>query len=337
MDRIEWIDRCKAIGIFFVILGHIMVDNKYIYGFHMPLFFFLSGIVFNERKYNFKSFLKSRVNSLLIPFVFFYLVTWLYWLFVERSFRPINLHWWQPLLGLIYASPEWRGLMAHNGILWFLPCLFVVELLAFGIFFITKNILYRWVAAIFCVMLGLSIDYPLPWCINMAMVCLQFFFIGSLAHTKLNSLSLSKSNIASLAIVSCFFYIICQYLSGNSVNIAYSEYGNWAIFEISAYLGIITITFLSMLFPSNKKNMYIKGGPIIQFIGRNTLLIFAIHQPILRILRFAIGKVCPSFPYDKSWWAAFLLAVIVIICIFPLIPVYNNFREKYLKRIYMHT
>ena len=62
-NRIVWIDRCKCIAIYFVVYGHLCLDNKYVYAFHMPLFFLLSGFVLNEKKYEFKDFLKSRING----------------------------------------------------------------------------------------------------------------------------------------------------------------------------------------------------------------------------------------------------------------------------------
>lgn len=48
-DRIEWIDVAKGIGIILVIMGHTFQLDLVspIYAFHMPLFFFLSGLLFN--------------------------------------------------------------------------------------------------------------------------------------------------------------------------------------------------------------------------------------------------------------------------------------------------
>ncbi|MEY8214537.1 MAG: acyltransferase family protein, partial [Colwellia sp.] len=59
-ERFEWVDYAKAIGIFLVVYGHVsrglvsaglMADStlyqyadSVIYSFHMPLFFFLSGL-----------------------------------------------------------------------------------------------------------------------------------------------------------------------------------------------------------------------------------------------------------------------------------------------------
>ena len=48
-QRIEWIDIAKGIGIIAVLIGHtnsgILRDE--IYSFHIPLFIFLSGMLFN--------------------------------------------------------------------------------------------------------------------------------------------------------------------------------------------------------------------------------------------------------------------------------------------------
>lgn len=54
--RIEWVDILKGIAIICVFIGHTTNDNygnisgllhMWIYSFHMPLFFFLSGYVFS--------------------------------------------------------------------------------------------------------------------------------------------------------------------------------------------------------------------------------------------------------------------------------------------------
>ena len=48
-ERKKYIDILKGIGIFYVILGHVTHTSflfRYIYSFHMPLFFFISGMLF---------------------------------------------------------------------------------------------------------------------------------------------------------------------------------------------------------------------------------------------------------------------------------------------------
>ena len=69
-NRIKWIDTAKGLGLLCVILGHLGVPylSTWIYTFHMPLFFFLSGIVFSGRKYRFGEYLKRKMKSLVLPY-----------------------------------------------------------------------------------------------------------------------------------------------------------------------------------------------------------------------------------------------------------------------------
>ena len=57
-DRIHYLDIAKGIAMILVILGHtkkLIPTNVvwWLYTFHMPLFFMLSGMVLNIDKYNF--------------------------------------------------------------------------------------------------------------------------------------------------------------------------------------------------------------------------------------------------------------------------------------------
>lgn len=82
-----WVDYAKAIGIILVVYGHVargvfnaglindrglfkLVDSV-IYSFHMPLFFFLSGIFFlaSLAKRDSTSFLLGKVDTILYPYV----------------------------------------------------------------------------------------------------------------------------------------------------------------------------------------------------------------------------------------------------------------------------
>lgn len=76
MKRNAVIDICKGVGILLVIIGHAQTPlSRVIYGFHMALFFFLSGYCFsNKYVKTWKTillFLKNRFIRLLIPFFLF--------------------------------------------------------------------------------------------------------------------------------------------------------------------------------------------------------------------------------------------------------------------------
>jgi fucose 4-O-acetylase-like acetyltransferase len=84
--RITWVDSAKGVGIFLVVLGHtlrglqsssILPENasfrfvdSWIYSFHMPLFFLLSGL-FAERRVDRSPgfFLKEKLETLAYPYL----------------------------------------------------------------------------------------------------------------------------------------------------------------------------------------------------------------------------------------------------------------------------
>jgi fucose 4-O-acetylase-like acetyltransferase len=51
-NRFDYIDIAKAIGMLTIMWGHIATGNSvsFVYAFHIPLFFFLSGMVFVDNK-----------------------------------------------------------------------------------------------------------------------------------------------------------------------------------------------------------------------------------------------------------------------------------------------
>jgi len=76
--RIGWVDIARALGIFAIVLGHTVEDGatmRYLYSFHIPLFFFLSGAAFRVRDASFGAFVKKRAFSLLLPYGIFALVS----------------------------------------------------------------------------------------------------------------------------------------------------------------------------------------------------------------------------------------------------------------------
>src|SRR3954470_17622498 len=70
--RLEWVDVAKGVGIVLVILGHVpplegQEVHRVIYWFHMPLFFFLGGVVL-RRTVPTKDMIARRARQLAIPY-----------------------------------------------------------------------------------------------------------------------------------------------------------------------------------------------------------------------------------------------------------------------------
>lgn len=91
MKRNRYIDTVKAVGIFLVILGHHQtIFTQYIYSFHMPLFFFLSGI-FHKNYNSYRNFFEKKIKLLIIPYFFFAITLFLFWLVIARHFGEAKM------------------------------------------------------------------------------------------------------------------------------------------------------------------------------------------------------------------------------------------------------
>lgn len=127
--RLVFIDVAKGVAILLVVIGHIVQHNlvgdsahsifNFIYGFHMPLFFFLSGYVASLSRDNLcsssaLSFIKKKSISLLLPFLIWGVV-------VSSLFTP-NL-----TIELFWDSTKNLLIRPDNG-LWFLLTLFFIQL-----------------------------------------------------------------------------------------------------------------------------------------------------------------------------------------------------------------
>ena len=74
VQRVGYLDIAKGIGIILVVMGHndfALISpfaHKFIYSFHMPMFFFMSGMFFKP-DLPFWTFLQKRFHRVLKPFL----------------------------------------------------------------------------------------------------------------------------------------------------------------------------------------------------------------------------------------------------------------------------
>lgn len=122
--RLAELDILKGIGIFLVLLGHLPISsNMYtiIYSFHMPLFFFCSGVFFRKMEVN-ESLIKD-VKSLLIPYAFFATIL-IITLFLISLLHTNSM---SMALSQIKISPLDRQCYPLYHTIWFFICIFFVK------------------------------------------------------------------------------------------------------------------------------------------------------------------------------------------------------------------
>lgn len=277
-NRLEWIDTAKGLGIILVILGHSLTlsphINNYIYSFHMPFFFFISGYLFSGQKYaELKQFASKKVRSLLIPYIVFAVISYIYWIFFQTQMgndikHPDIFHLF---IGIFYSNPNGHY-MSFNVALWFLTCLFCTEIIFFIIAKKYKELKKLLVLLVVFSVVGyicsLNSFIKLPWSLDVAFSAVVFYGAGYFykvfnVHDLLQKSTYNK--FVLLLIIPASF--ILSQLNSN-VDMASNRLNNYFLFYIVACLGIFCWL--------NVAN-YLKKSQILNWIGQNSLIIFALQ------------------------------------------------------------
>lgn len=280
-NRIPWIDTAKGIGLLCVIAGHLSIPylDTWVYFFHMPLFFFLSGLVFSGGKYDFPTFLKKRLKSLVVPYFTLGGGIFLFFCVVYAV---------QGQPGSAYLDMLRQFLVQeHHWTVWFLACLFLTELLYHGIhrLFGKKPLVSTAVSGIVCAF-GL-VRYrlgwgSLPWNLDVALVA-QFFFHAGFRFkgivpklTRFDSLRiLPKLAAVGLMLgLNLVLGFLCIRFSGASMDMSVGWYGNVLLIFPAAFCGIAGVVLFARMIDWKWLN----------WLGRNTMVIFGWHSRIIIVL-----------------------------------------------------
>ncbi|MBO7636936.1 MAG: acyltransferase family protein [Paludibacteraceae bacterium] len=304
--RIDYIDIAKGLGMLAIIWGHIMLYGwscKMVYGFHIPVFFMLSGMCFNQKKYdNVGELIVRRVKTLLVPYVIFSTVTWLvYVVGVWVLHYDTMTNCWYYMLQTVLAQGS-DGYLRHNVALWFVTCLFVVDVLYY---FISKfSDIVILVVSVLCAVVGvlLSKHYynitTLPWSFDTALVAIPLFAFGNLMVKRLSHETIMKmvnNNIFSSVLVTAFFTVV--FLIGvqhyDYISMGHNNLGHHAWkFYLNAFSGSISVILISLLLSSLLNKDWTRSPILyIRWLGVNSFYVMATHLPILSILLMIVAKI----------------------------------------------
>ena len=308
-QRLHYIDIIKGIGIFLVVLGHVYRGNiiqNWIYSFHMPLFFIISGWLFGYKNIEPKDFLeitKKKVMTLMLPYIEFYLLSFLYWCMVERYFREFD-----------------------QGPLWFLPVLLIIELLGLVLIPIIarKNIrnIAMVIIAIFFVAFSIHISKDNIYYIWAMRIIAGFFwyycgwYFNDLFRKKVESMIEVKSLIlCTILLASLSFYLGC--LNGR-VDVFLAQFNNLALYIICGFLGTAVCYGVALIL---KKNM------LLEFLGKYSLLVMCTHEPIKRAV-IKIISVLTKTNTDiirNGYFSGILITVLVVLAEIVFIGIWRYF------------
>lgn len=265
LNRYYWLDIAKSIGIFLIVLSHLpnsQFTADFLWTFHVPLFFFISGFLFKPAENN--EFLQKLGLRLVLPYIYIYLANVLLVVLISQNFN-IN-HIISMIIGMFWGTHAYPDFV--NAALWFLPGLILVEL---GYFFlIRKSSLYYLPLLLVSVFLYQKGYLNLFFSVDLALLGLNYYIAGALVR-NFKLIETIKSNTL-LVIVLFLLSLLATIGYANMGNVWYGG-KNYIISLSGAAFGILMVVSLSILLETWSKPL-----PLITFISKNTLFIFCFHK-----------------------------------------------------------
>lgn len=288
-SRSSWVDYAKCIGVILVVYGHcvrgiikagLVEDDSIfvyldsiIYSFHMPLFFFLSGLFFEGslKRNGSKKFMLSKVDTLVYPYFL--------WSIFQGGVE-------------IYLSALTNGNKTIDNLLgiwvepiaqfWFLYCLFF----SFLFLWAARSISFgRGFLLIVSAILYLSIEnYSAPSVIEYFSYHFVFFVLGVVCYKQALSL---KTSFSKLLIVVTLFMVL--QVGAHNLGFIYTDKG-WGSAVLAA-IGILMTVLVS-------KELAKANIEVIGVLGKASMCIYLMHILATSGVRIILHK---SFGVDAVW------------------------------------
>lgn len=325
-ERSEYIDIAKGLGMFLVIWGHIKhggITPSFVYSFHMPLFFFISGMLFNcSGNKSFLPFIKKRARRLLVPYICYSIVTWLLWVGYNTFAHKDIANIFNPLLQTFIAQGS-TGYLVHNTPLWFITCLFMVEVMFFFIIKLGHRgaIALSFVTAMTSMFLVGKIAWfsELPWNIEVALVAVFFYACGSMVreNLSLNALYQMVSSHKGISLITVLtlggaIILLSGIYDGADMGADYFTQ-NHLIFLIMGTMGSIMTVVLAALICCLTRNRFTKTvRRFIDWFGQQSMDVLSIHVPIKGIIVVFLAKAF-SIPLQDSYFFGWKESVMAFI------------------------
>ncbi len=288
--RLAWLDNARGIGIILVVYAHQLraqaargllpaswdgpFQDALIYAFHMPLFFFISGIVSVRaiRGRSFPANLREKLIAIAYPYFLWSIVSWCLSVAAASYVRtPLDV---ENLLSIVY-----RPILQF----WFLYVLFFCQVVAaaFGRVFAVNVVL-----ALAMMIIPVPFEYPT---VKEFVMSFPFFVIGMLMSRILLSPVTAKNNRIPRA------EILSRYVGGLAALVAlvwltYSAPSGFAYVSLlRAWLGITLIVVLARLIGTRM--------PWLTALGKMSMAIFVLHTIVAALLRsmFTVAGIVDPF------------------------------------------
>lgn len=314
-ERIEWIDTLKFLGILFITIGHLGDGSgllyRFVYLFHVPLFFFLSG-VFHRRKNKMKTLIQKKFTTLLVPYFLLSVISCIIFYF---RFPGSEKSYTEAIKAIFFGI---RNTTFYAEGLWFFPCLFLISIIFEIILLISKRKSLVTLLISFSMFYLISIvpnktpaaDPQFIFNIDSAVYYIIYYCAGYYSSRILINIEKINSNLIYLVTTFCLLLVAIYY--SNGVAFIYNKLQGNKFANSTATLLISASIILSMIFFS----ITLSKIKITSFIGRQTLVICGTENISKGIILSVITMLGINFRISTPLMSiCFALAVIGLSCV----------------------
>lgn len=302
--RLYYLDNARGLALLGVIIGHIFqYDNiliTWIYSFHIPLFFIISGSLLYYKdtvNKNFLDLIISRIKSILLPYIIFCFVNIIFNLILTPSLE--TLKW------TILQTTTFFGI----GATWFLPALFISEIILILInkYINNKFVKFILIIILFVIPFIFKSSHIILTVLFRSLISLGYISIGYYIFRYINKLDISWSKIICIFIASVGLSKI-----NGSVDLYSLNYNNPILYLICGVIGSILILFTL----KKLSNFNIK---YLTYLGLNSIVIMATHQNVIKICQIILNNNL------KDFWGGIILLITIFILEIPLVYIVNAY------------
>jgi len=315
--RVKWIDFARGLGIILASLGHFggFAGSWFIYGFHMPLFFMISGYLFKEKP--FKDFVVNLLKRYIWPYILFCFLNSL--LRIPYCMRGI---WsakgiFKAIINYMIGSMEgnWR-LMPNCTPLWFLTA----SAAATFIFFFIKKAggkILRGVLVLSMAVAGVLImttfRIELPWGLHTVPMAVFFMAAGNYVKEynlidKISSLtSVKKTGLTAALGCAGAGAILINHFYSSDLDIFLDKCGN-PIFMI---IGAICMTIFTMQLSICLASRFANILKYVILLGEHSLFYFSFDH----WSNLIAGKFC-GVDMSGYWYIALPVKIMLVSLLF---------------------
>lgn len=327
--RITWIDAAKGLGIILIVLGHLASVEQpsafyvYIYAFHVPQFFFISGLTLKPGNKPFGAMLGDKVRTLLVPYFCYALLGYAFYLAgylaakaAGLSIEQFNYGPWRPLWGVLHGTLGEGRLV--NTPLWFVLALFCAFVVGWAINTWIRPLILRWAIVLLLGTAGILVSRHaiLPWSLSSALVGLVFFQAGH-THTLVGRWPASAR--AALMLFAPLFLLTFASSVNGFVTLADMVLGQPWWYFVFAFAGTYaTILLVQALGPA---------AGWLAWIGKYSMAIMVIHMLIIRVVKVALSATIhlPIGQLETQAVPVVLTALVTAILLVPCIAFMERF------------